>query len=594
MNKHILVAVAWPYANAHLHLGRVAGALLPADIFARFHRLQGNHVLTVSGSDTHGTPITIAADREGLDPQAIFTRYHESFLETQLALGISYDLFTHTDSETHTRVAQDVFCKLYEKGYIVPHTQKLLYSETERRFLPDRYVEGTCPHCGDGGARGDQCDACGRVLDAIDLIEPRTILDGSRPVIRETEHLFLDLPAFAEALQNHLDSHAAHWRAHPLNFSHSWLDQGLAKRPITRDLEWGIPVPLPDWEDKKLYIWFENIIGYLSASIAWAREQGRPEAWKEWWYNPEAKSYYFLGKDNIPFHTIIWPAELLGIERLYEEDETRTLNLPYDVPANHFLTLEGRKFSSSRNWAIWLPDVLERYQPDQIRYYLAATLPETSDANFTWTDFVQRNNSELVGTWGNLVQRVTKFAYQHWNGRIPTPGPLRPIDHELRRDIEAGFDEVEVLLTAVKLRPALQAAISLARRVNGYLDQAPWYQVIKTDREAAATTVFTALWAIDSLKILLAPFLPFACEALHQALGYSDQLFGCQTITTIQETSQSHRALVYDDTLGNGRWQPSTLSPGQQLAPPQPLFKKLDKAIAEEEYHRLSNREVGG
>ncbi|MEM7112432.1 MAG: methionine--tRNA ligase [Chloroflexota bacterium] len=591
MTKHIFVAVAWPYANGDLHLGRVAGALIPADIFARYHRLKGNHVLTISGSDAHGTPITLAADKESASPQAIFSRYHQSFLETQLALGISYDLFTHTDTDTHAQVAQDIFCQLYEAGYIFPQTQRLLYSETEQRFLPDRYVEGTCPHCGDLNARGDQCDNCGQVLDATELIDPRSTLDGSRPIVRKTDHLFLDLPAFANQLQLFLDSHADHWRANPLNFSRSWLAQGLKPRPITRDLDWGIPVPLAGWEEKKLYIWFENIIGYLSASVAWAREQGEPDAWKAWWYNPAAESYYFLGKDNIPFHTIIWPAQLLGIERLYETDTNKRLNLPHDVPANHFLTLEGRQFSSSRNWAIWLPELLERYQPDQLRYYLAATLPETSDSDFSWVDFVQRNNSELVGTWGNLVNRVTTFAYKHWNGRIPTPSTLRPIDHDLRREIEAGFETVGGLLTAVKLRPALQAALALARSVNGYLDSAPWYQVIKSDRQEAATTVYTALWAIDSLKILLAPFLPFSSETLHQTLGYTEPLFRKQKITTIQEATQSHQALVYDDGVENGRWQPSDLPPNQQLRKPRPLFAKLDSDVAAREVERLRGAE---
>lgn len=587
MTEHILVAVAWPYANGRLHLGRVAGALLPADIFARYHRLRGNHVLMVSGSDAHGTPITIQADKEGVSPRHLFERYHRNFLETQQALGISYDLFTHTDTTNHYRVAQDVFCCLYEAGYIFPQRQQLLYSESERRFLPDRYVEGTCPHCGAAGARGDQCETCGRLLDATELIHPRSILDGSQPVIRETEHLFFDLPAFSEQLLAYLDSHADHWRPHALNFSRSFILNGLQPRPITRDLDWGIPVPLPGWEGKKLYIWFENIIGYLSASIEWAVNQGEPEAWKAWWYNPAARSYYFLGKDNIPFHTINWPAELLGIGRLYEAAPTARLNLPTDVPANAYLTLEGQKFSTSRNWAVWLPDVLARYHPDTIRYVLAATLPETADADFTWEGFVQRNNNELVATWGNLVNRVLSFAYKHWQGCVPAPGELRPFDHDLRQQIETGFPTVGRLLEAVKLRAALHEAFALARAVNGYLDRVPWYSVIKTDKTAAATTVYTALWAIDSLKILLAPFLPFSAEQLHQFLGYEQPLFGRQYIASFSETGQSHEALVYDGTTASGRWQPGDLQPGQKLGRPFPLYPKLDEAVVAAEHARL-------
>lgn len=587
MTKPILVAVAWPYANGRLHLGRVAGALLPADIFARYHRLRGNNVLMVSGSDTHGTPITIAADKEGIHPRELFGRYHRDFLQTQQALGISFDLFTHTDTENHTQVSQDIFCHFYEAGFIYPQTQTLLYSESEGRFLPDRYVEGTCPHCGYADARGDQCEQCGRVLEATELKNPRSSRDGSRPVVRETTHLFLDLPAFANQLAAYLDSHAHHWRVGPLNFSRGWLAQGLHGRPITRDLDWGIPVPLPGWEEKKLYIWFENIIGYLSASIEWAKNRGEPEAWKQWWYDPQAGSYYFLGKDNVPFHTILWPAELLGIGRLYEDDPTKRLNLPYDVPANNFLTLEGRKFSTSRNWAVWLPDVLERYQPDQIRFYLAANLPESSDADFSWAEFVQRNNSELVGTWGNLVNRVLTFAHKHWNGRFPAPGSLRDIDHDLRRQIEQGFETIGKLLEAVKLRAALQEALALARAVNGYLDHAPWFKVIKTDREEAATTVYTALWAIASINTLLAPFLPFAAETLHAALGHEQPLFGQLRIATFAETNQCHEALVYDASGANGRWQPSTLIPGQPFTLIPPLFGKLETAVVATERQRL-------
>lgn len=475
-----LVAVAWPYANGELHLGHVAGVLLPADIFARYHRLRGNRVLMVSGSDTHGTPITIAADQQGVSPRQLFQRYRQSFLETQLALGISYDLFTHTDTETHHRVAKDIFCRLYDQGYIQPRKQQLLYSETEGRYLPDRYVVGTCPYCGYEDTCGDQCDECGRILDATELVDPRSITDGSRPTVRQTEHLFLDLPAFSRQLLAYLESDVHHWRRHVLNFSRSFILNGLQPRPITRDLEWGIPVPLPDWEEKRLYIWFENIIGYLSASIAWAQHRSQPQAWKAWWYDPDADGYYFLGKDNVPFHTIIWPSELLGVGRLDETNEDRRLNLPYDVPANHLLTLEGKQFSTSRNWAVWLSDALNRYDADALRYYLAANLPETSDADFSWAGFVCHNNNELVATWGNLVHRVLSFAYKHWQGRVPEPGPLRPFDRQLLHQIEDGFESVAARLEAVQLRAALSQ--TLARAVNGYLDQTPWFGVIKTDK----------------------------------------------------------------------------------------------------------------
>ena len=591
MTTHILVAVAWPYANGRLHLGRVVGALLPADIFARYHRLRGNQVLMVSGSDAHGTPITIAADQEGITPRALFERYHQDFLESQLALGISFDLFTHTDTENHHRVARDLFRKLYDKGYILSRTQKLLYSESEQRFLPDRYVEGTCPNCGFAQARGDQCDQCGHLHNAVELIEPRSSIDGTKPIVRETTHLFFDLPAFSDQLLAHLDAHAHHWRTNPLNFTRGFIENGLQERPFTRDLDWGIDVPVAGWEGKKLYIWAENIVGYLSASIEWAHNIGQPDAWKAWWYNTDARSTYFLGKDNIPFHTIFWPAELLGIEQLYEEDPTKRLNLPYDVPANQFLTLEGGKFSTSRDWAVWLPDVLAAYDPDAIRFYLTAVMPETADSDFTWADFVQRNNSELVGTWGNLVNRVLKFAYKHWDGRVPEPGPLRDIDRDLLEQVNNAFARVGDLLEAVKLRQALNEALATARAVNTYLDHAPWFSVVKTDKASAATTVYTALKAIDSIKVLLAPFLPFTSEKLHHLLGYTQPLLGEQCIKTFDEETRSHNALVYDGAGAVGKWEPSRLKSGEGLKRPFPLYKKLDESVIELERSKLYHAE---
>lgn len=587
MSKHIFVGVAWPYANGRLHLGRVVGALLPADIFTRYHRLVGNRVLCVSGSDAHGTPITIAADKANISPRDFFTAVHQNFLQSQLDLGISYDLFTHTDTENHHRVAQDIFAKLYEKGYLQAQKQTLFYSETEHCFLPDRYVEGTCPHCGFGKARGDQCDECGRLLDPTELVNPYSTRDGSTPSVRESEQLYFDLAAFADQLLAYLAEHEHHWRPNPLNFTRGFIEGGLKKRPFTRDLDWGISVPVDGWEHKKLYIWAENIIGYLSAAIEWAKNRGTPEAWRDWWINPDVKSYYFLGKDNIPFHTIFWPAELLGIQNLYAQNEDERLVLPYDVPANAYLTLEGEKFSTSRNHAVWLDDVVAEYGADVTRFYLAAILPETQDANFTWEDFVRRNNSELVATWGNLVHRVLTFAYKHW-GCVPEAGEKRPFDQTLQNEISDGFGTVGNLLEAVKLRPALNEALRLARSVNAYLDVAPWHSVVKTDKSSAATTVHTALWAIDSLKVLFAPFLPFSSQHLHELLGYEGQLFGTLSIETFTEKTRSHNALVYDPIGASGKWEPSQLESGQDLKRPFPLFKKLDESVVEVEKAKLT------
>ncbi len=584
MSETIHISVAWPYANGDLHAGHLAGAYLPADIFARYQRLRGNRVLMVSGSDSHGTPITVTAEREGLPPRKVFEKYHHRFLETQQQIGISYDLFTHTDTENHHRIAQDFFLRLLEGGYLYQEPQQLLYDEKAARFLPDRLVEGTCYLCGYTEARGDQCDNCGHLLDAVQLINPRSKLTGTAPVVRETLHYFLDLAQFKDQLRQYLST-KDYWRPNVINFARNMVED-LRGRPITRDIDWGIPVPLEGWEGKCLYVWFEAVIGYFSASVEWATNIGQPDAWKDWWYNPACKMYCFIGKDNIPFHTVIWQAELIGVSGIYH-DGPQPLVLPYDVPANEYMNIQGAQFSKSRNWAIWLPDILERYDPDAIRYYIAAVLPETRDSDFEWGDFVARNNSELVAWWGNLVNRVLKFAYKHWDGQVPHPGELRSDDQALLKKIEGGFETVGSLLNAVKLRAALGEAMSLAREVNVYLDSAPWFSAIKEDRQAAATTVYTALQAINYLKVLLAPFLPFSAQRLHEMLGFEGRLFGEQLIATYQESARSHEALIYDGSQAIGRWQPEALPPGQALREPVALFKKLDESVVESELARL-------
>lgn len=593
MSQTIHVSVAWPYANGDLHVGHLAGAYLPADIFARYHRLRGNRVLMVSGSDSHGTPITIEADQQGVTPKELFEHFHRRFLETQQKIGISYDLFTHTDTENHRRIAQDFFLRLHEAEALYIEKQRQLYSESEGRFLPDRYVEGTCPICGYGEARGDQCDNCGNLLDAVDLIEPRSRGDGSTPVIRETEHFFFDLPAFTEPLLKYLDDGQDHWRSNVSQFSRNYIESGLKGRPVTRDIVWGIPVPMQGWEDKRLYVWFEAVMGYFTASVEWAKNIGQPEAWKEWWYDPEARIYNFIGKDNIPFHTIIWPAELMGVGRIYEDDQNKRLNLPYDVPANEFMNIEGAQFSKSRNWAVWLPDILERYDPDPIRYYVTSVMPESRDTDFSWADFVRRNNDELVATWGNLANRVLSFAYKHWDGRVPEPGDLTADDLELLSAVETGFDTVGDLIEAVKLRAALQEAMGLARQVNGYLDRAPWFSVVKQDKQVAARTVYTALRAIDSINLLLSPFLPFSAQSLWEMLGHGGQLFGELRIDSFQETERTHEALVYDGAKAIGTWSPSDLQPGRLLKEPRPLYTKLDDSLVDEERSKLGQPRRG-
>ncbi|MBA3531555.1 MAG: methionine--tRNA ligase [Ardenticatenales bacterium] len=587
MSDTIGIFVAWPYANGDLHLGHVAGAYLPADVFARYHRLKGNRVLMVSGSDTHGTPITVQAKEEGVTPRAVFERYHHQFLKGWQGLGITFDLYTHTDTENHHAIAQSIFRKLYEQEDLYVATEKQLYDEQAGQFLADRYVEGTCPYCGFENARGDQCDNCGRTLDAPELKNPRSRLSGTTPVIRESEHFFINLPAYAEELRQYIEAQE-HWRPTVRNFVLAWLKEGLKPRSMTRDLGWGIPSPVEGWEQKVMYVWFEAVIGYLSGSIEWAKNQGTPEAWEKWWKDKEARTYYFIGKDNTPFHTVLWVTELLGYDR--------ELNIPYDVPANEFLNLEGQQFSKSRRWAIWLPDFLERYDPDPLRYYLTAIAPETKDADFTWDGFVTRNNSELIAAWGNLANRVLSFAHKRYDGKVPVPQALDKRDKELLQTIEQGFESVGALYEQVRLRDALKEAMSLAREVNRYLDEkAPW-KAIKEDPGAAGTSVYVALRAIDSLKIILAPVLPHTSQQLHEFFGYQEPLFGQQREVHYEEATRGHDAVIYEPTEAEqgskNRWKLSTLQPGTPIQPPTPLFKILDEAIIEEEVQRLGTDDI--
>ncbi len=580
MTEKILVCVAWPYANGRVHLGHVAGAYLPPDIFARYHRLRGNDVLHVTGSDTHGTPITIRAEEEGITPAEVVERYHADQVQAFERLGITFDLYTHTDTENHWAVTTDMFLRLLDNGYIYRDTQRGLYCVYCEKWLPDRYVEGTCPHCHADGARGDQCDTCGRTIDAVELIGPRCKLCGAVPEVRKTEHFFLDLGKANAPLLEWVRDGKEHWRSNVINFTLQVLESGeLRGRPITRDISWGIPVPVKGFEDKRIYVWFDAVIGYLAASIEWARIVGEPERWREWWHpaGGDARSYYFIGKDNITFHTIIWPAMLYGYGGL---------NLPYDVPSNEYLNVEGRKLSKSRRWMIETLDFLSRYDPDPLRYYLTINAPEAKDVNFTWEDFVRRNNDELVATWGNLANRMLSFASKHF-GDVPQPGELGSADRTILNAVEKAFDTIGELIEGCKFKAALTEIMALAHEANRYLDeQAPWLR-IKEDRQAATTTVYVILRVIDSLKTLLTPFLPFTCQRLHEYLGYEGTIIGRIYDQTLEEETRTHLAIRYDASGLQGTWAPSALPVGQRLLKPAPLFRKLDESVIEEEYARL-------
>ncbi len=597
MNENILIAIAWPYANAEIHVGNITGSYLPGDIVARYHRLKGDNVLMVSGTDSHGTPVTIAADQEGKPVEEVYKEFHNGFIDLFQKLGIQYDLFTTTHTENHFQVAQSMFLALQKNGFLFTRKSMQWYSPGAKRFLPDRYVEGTCYICGDPEARSDQCDKCGNVLEPEKLLNPKSKVDGSTPELRETEHFYLDLSKLEPEVASFLRERSGYMRETVLGESLRKIEvEGLKPRPITRDLDWGIPVPVEGWDDKRLYVWFEAVIGYLSAAIEWAQISGNRDAWKNWWVNPSARAFYFIGKDNIFFHTAMWPAELMGAGEQFLQifaEEEGALNVPYDVPANQFMNLEGQKISGSRNWAVWGRDALSRYEPDALRYYLTVNMPENHDSDWDWKEFVAKNNGELVATWGNLANRVLAFCYKHWEGYVPSfevredePPPLRSIDLELLAGIDAGFQSVGGLLEGVKLRAALQEAFRLATTVNQYLDQmAPW-QAVKTDKESAALTIYTALKAIDSLKVLFAPFLPFTSEKLNGFLGYVSPLFGEPSTETVKDSLGEHIVLKYRGVDGM-QWKASELKPGAKLNQPVPLFKKLEESVIEEERARL-------
>ncbi|HLA99352.1 MAG TPA: methionine--tRNA ligase [Anaerolineales bacterium] len=599
MSKNILVAVAWPYANSPIHVGNITGSYLPADIFTRYHRLKGHRVLMVSGSDAHGTPVTVQADAEQSTPLEVYRRFHADFLDLFQKLGLTYDLFTSTHTENHFKVAQSLFLALKQNGYLYTDSSLQWYSPAQRRFLPDRYVEGTCYVCGYSNARGDQCDNCGSLLDANQLIDPRSKIDGSTPELRETKHYYLDLGKLQSEIVEFLRRRESYWRSNVLRQSLGQiLANGLHGRAITRDLDWGIPVPIEGWDGKCLYVWFEAVIGYLSATIEWAQITAQPDVWRDWWNDPATQAYYFIGKDNIPFHAVIWPAQLIGagewFNLIFEERHGCRLTLPYDVPANEFMNLEGKKISGSRNWAVWGADFLSRYDPDTLRYYLTTNMPESKDTDWDWQDFLNRNNNQLVATWGNLANRVLSFAYKHWQGRVPVPGELRPEDQQILSSIEAGFEKVGAHIETVRLRAAMFEALALATEVNKYLDAAaPWFE-IKRDKNAAATTIYSALRAIDSLKVLLSPFLPFTCERLHAYLGYTQPLFGEQFVETQQDSLGEHGVLRYRAETGAGRWVASQLAAGQTLQQPAPLFRKLEDGIVPEERARLRGEGISG
>jgi methionyl-tRNA synthetase len=530
----------------------------------------------------------VSADREGVSPRELADCNNALIRDDYIKLGLAFDTFTRTTTVNHYRVTQDLFRTLYDKGYLIERTTLGAFSPATGRTLPDRYIEGTCPICGYPDARGDQCDNCGNQLDPVDLIDPRSIVDGSTPEFRETTHLFLDLPAFAEQLATWLTAQEG-WRPNVKNFSLG-LVRELKPRAMTRDIDWGVPVPVDGYPDdtKRIYVWFDAVIGYLSASVEWAHNRGTPDAWREWWQNPDAGHYYFMGKDNIVFHSVIWPAMLLGYGSGGELGAGRgDLHLPTNVVASEYLTMEGKKASTSRNLAIWVGDFLERYDPDPLRFYLTAAGPETQDTDFTWDEFVRRNNDELLANWGNLVNRTLVSAHRNF-GEVPHPGELTATDTALLDAVAASFGDIGGLIEQARFKAAIAETMRVSSLANQYIaDQAPW-ALVKTDRDRAATVLYVALHCVDSLKTLFAPFLPFTSQTVHELLGYDGYLAGpIESVTVTEEDGSTHDVLTGDYTTWVGSWTPSELPPGQALREPKPLFRKLPPETVDEELARL-------
>ena len=587
---HILSAVAWPYANGPRHIGHVAGFGVPSDVFSRYMRMAGHDVLMVSGTDEHGTPILVAADEEGLSARELADRNNRLIVEDLVALGLSYDLFTRTTAGNHYHVVQDMFTTVRDNGYMVQQVTRSAISPSTGRTLPDRYIEGTCPICGAEGARGDQCDTCGNQLDPTDLISPRSRINGETPEFVETTHWFLDLPALAQALGAWLDEREASgtWRPNVIKFSQNLLGD-IRPRAMTRDIDWGIPVP--GWEDqptKRLYVWFDAVIGYLSASVEWARRSGDPEAWRAWWNDPQALSYYFMGKDNIVFHSQIWPAELLGYNGQGaaggEPGRLGVLNLPTEVVSSEFLTMEGKKFSSSHGIVIYVRDFLERYQADALRYFICAAGPETADADFTWAEFVRRTNGELVAGWGNLVNRTASMIHKRF-GQIPEPAELEDIDRALLDAVEAGFASVGDLISQHRQKAALGEAMRLVGEANKYVADTQPFKLKGEDpatQARLATVLHTLAQAVTDLNLMLSPFLPHAANDVDRVLGGSGRIAPMPRIEEVAELDPEHLPEAFDGRTGYPiitgdyqdapTWGRHPVTVGTPVAKPTPVF----------------------
>ncbi|KHO29749.1 methionine--tRNA ligase [Corynebacterium minutissimum] len=600
MTETVVVNVAWPYANGPRHIGHVAGFGVPSDVFARFQRMRGNDVLMVSGTDEHGTPLLVQADKEGVTVRELADRYNRQIVTDLAGLGLSYDLFTRTTTRNHYAVVQELFKGLYENGYMIKETTKGAISPSTGRTLPDRYIEGTCPICGADGARGDQCDECGNQLDPVDLINPVSKINGETPDFIETEHFLLDLPSVKDALEKWLKTRED-WRPNVLKFSLNLLED-MRPRTMTRDIDWGIPIPVEGWQDngaKKLYVWFDAVIGYLSSSIEWAYRTGNPDAWKQYWQNPEARHYYFQGKDNITFHSQIWPAELLGYagkgSKGGEEHTYGELNLPTEIVSSEYLTMSGSKFSSSKGVVIYVKDFLKEFGPDALRYFIAVAGPENNDTDFTWDEFVRRINNELANGWGNLVNRTVSMAFKNF-GEVPAPAALEQADKDILALSEETFATAAEFLEQSKFKQAMTAIMHVVGEANAYVAAMEPWKLAKdeTQRERLATVLWTALQVVCDCNVMLTPFLPFTAQKVHETLGREGEWAAQPRVEDVVDDipvelvgvnlppeNHPYPIITGDYTGQQAVWQRIDVTPGTALQKPKPLVAKLDPELGE-------------
>lgn len=555
--KRTLVTAALPYANGPLHIGQIAGAYLPADIFVRYSRLVGTDIIFMCGTDEYGVPITITAEKTGKTPQEVVDYYYAVIKDSFEKFGISFDNFSRTSAPIHTETAQDFFLKILEQDYLVKRDSEQWFDTDKKMFLPDRYVTGTCPQCGNEDAKGDQCEVCGKWYESVDLINPVSQLSGETPVLKKTTHWYMRFDKFQDKLSEFLDSRS-HWKANVLNYCRGWLEEGLEERAVTRDLDWGVPVPLDGAKGKKIYVWFEAVLGYISATKEWAIQQGKPDLWEEYWKSNDTRLIHFIGKDNIYFHALMFPAMLMGYEGFVLQD---------NVPANEFLNLKGRKLSTSKNYAVWLHEYLENFEPDPLRYVLAANAPEGKDADFSWSDFQSKNNNELADIFGNFVHRTITFAHKYFDGKVPAASELTEIDSKLLKRIEESAILVGDAYSRFKVKEALRKLMDLAKECNKYFNENEPWLTRKSDIKKCATTINISLQAVKTLAVLAAPILPTTSDKIRQMLK-------------IPEEFKWSDAGVAD------------LKEGDELGEAVVLFTKFDDEIIEAEELKLSGKDV--